>query len=55
MRKKSGLPKIELAKKAGVGLRFIREVEQGKKTVRIDSLNAVFELPYPHVPMGLQT
>lgn len=44
MRKKTNLTQRELAHKAGVGLRFIRDVEQGKKTVRLDSLNAVLSL-----------
>ena len=34
----------ELAKKAGVGLRFIRELEQGKETLRIDKINQVLSL-----------
>jgi y4mF family transcriptional regulator len=35
------LTQPELASKAGVGLRFIRELEQGKKTVRMDKVNQV--------------
>ncbi|MBC7868470.1 MAG: helix-turn-helix transcriptional regulator, partial [Gloeobacteraceae cyanobacterium ES-bin-316] len=31
----------ELAEKAGVGLRFIRELEQGKETLRMDKVNQV--------------
>ncbi len=34
----------ELAEKAGVGLRFIRELEQGKETVRLDKVNQVLKL-----------
>ena len=34
----------DLAKKAGVGLRFLRELEQGKKTLRIDKVNKVLWL-----------
>lgn len=34
----------ELAERAGVGLRFIRELEQGKKTLRIDKVNEVLQL-----------
>lgn len=34
----------ELAAKAGVGLRFIRELEQGKTTLRIDKVNQVLAL-----------
>jgi hypothetical protein len=33
-----------LVKKAGVGLRFIRELEPGKKTVRLDKVNQVLSL-----------
>ena len=34
----------DLAMKAGVGLRFVRELEQGKRTLRMDKVNQVFEL-----------
>lgn len=34
----------ELAEKAGVGLRFIRELEQGKETLRLDKVNQVLQL-----------
>lgn len=39
-----GLTQPELAEKAGVGLRFIRELEQGKETVRLDKVNQVLRL-----------
>jgi y4mF family transcriptional regulator len=39
-----GLTQPELAEKAGVGLRFMRELEQGKKTVRLDKVNQVLKL-----------
>jgi y4mF family transcriptional regulator len=39
-----GLTQVELAQKAGVGLRFIRELEQGKTTLRIDKVNQVLHL-----------
>jgi y4mF family transcriptional regulator len=38
------LTQEEFAKKAGVGLRFIREIEQGKTTVRMDKVNQVLQL-----------
>lgn len=38
------LTQPELAQKAGVGLRFIRELEQGKETVRLDKVNQVLQL-----------
>ncbi len=41
LRKKSDLDQIEFAKRAGVGLRFLRELEQGKSTVRLDKVNKV--------------
>lgn len=34
----------ELALKAGVGLRFIRDLEQGKTTLRLDKVNQVLAL-----------
>ena len=43
LRKKSDLTQIEFAKRAGLGLRFVRELEQGKSTVRLDKLNHVLE------------
>lgn len=43
-RKAAGLTQKELALKAGVGLRFIREVEQGKTSLRTDTLNKVLKL-----------
>lgn len=39
-----GLTQPELAEKAGVGLRFVRELEQGKKTLRLDKVNQVLHL-----------
>lgn len=44
MRKAAGLTQTELAQRAGVGLRFIRELEQGKTTVRLDKVNQVLAL-----------
>ncbi|MHB1050892.1 MAG: helix-turn-helix transcriptional regulator [Bacteroidota bacterium] len=38
------LTQDEFAKKAGVGLRFIREIEQGKTTLRMDKVNQVLQL-----------
>jgi y4mF family transcriptional regulator len=43
-RKKLKLTQTELAEKAGVGLRFLREIEQGKKTMRMDKVNQVLAL-----------
>ncbi len=43
-RKKLNLTQEELANKAGVGIRFIREMEQGKQTLRLDKVNQVLSL-----------
>ena len=43
-RNKLGMKQEELADKAGVGLRFIRDLEQGKSTLRIDKVNQVLSL-----------
>ena len=43
-RKKFGLSQLETAQRAGVGLRFIRDMEQGKQTLRMDKVNDVLAL-----------
>ena len=43
-RRMANLTQPELAAKAGVGLRFIREMEQGKETLRLDKVNQVLKL-----------
>ncbi len=43
-RKASKLTQYELSDKAGVGIRFIRELEAGKNTLRIDKINQVLDL-----------
>ena len=43
-RKKYGLTQVELAERSGVGLRFVRDLEQGKKTLRMDKVNQVLML-----------
>lgn len=43
-RKTVKLTQPELAEKAGVGLRFLRELEQGKQTLRMDKVNQVLKL-----------
>lgn len=43
-RKQNKLTQPELALKAGVGLRFVRDLEQGKKTLRMDKVNDVLVL-----------
>ena len=43
-RKMVGITQVELAEKADVGLRFVRDLEQGKKTLRMDTVNKVLAL-----------
>ncbi len=43
-RKKHRLTQPQLADRAGVGLRFIRDLEQGKPTLRLDKVNQVLGL-----------
>ena len=43
-RKHLKLTQPELAERAGVGLRFVRELEQGKQTVQLDKVNQVLAL-----------
>ena len=43
-RKALGLTQRDLANRAGVGLRFVRELEQGKESLRLDKVNQVLAL-----------
>jgi y4mF family transcriptional regulator len=43
LRKAVKLTQHELAARVGVGLRFVRELEQGKPTVRLDKVSQVLE------------
>lgn len=43
-RSSAKLTQPELAEKAGVGLRFIRDLEQGKLSLRMDKVNQVLQL-----------
>jgi y4mF family transcriptional regulator len=43
-RNSAKLTQPQLAEKAGVGLRFIRDLEQGKETIRLDKVNQVLRL-----------
>lgn len=43
-RKQAQLTQPEMALKAGVGLRFVRDLEQGKNTMRMDKVNDVLRL-----------
>lgn len=51
LRKKIGLTQIEFAKRVGVGLRFLRELEQGKTTVRMDKLIQVLDFLGYHLEL----
>ena len=44
LRKQFGLTQEVLSYKSGVGLRFVRDLEQGKKTLRMDKVNTVLAL-----------
>lgn len=44
MRRQFGLTQVDLAAKSGVGLRFLRELEQGKETLRLDKVTQVLML-----------
>ncbi|MBF0316406.1 MAG: helix-turn-helix transcriptional regulator [Oligoflexia bacterium] len=43
-RKQAKLTQLELAERAGVGLRFVRELESNKPTLRLDKVNLVLKL-----------
>ncbi|NCG18417.1 MAG: helix-turn-helix domain-containing protein [Rhodobacterales bacterium] len=43
-RKALGYTQVVLANRAGVGVRFVHEVEQGKHTLRMDKVNLLLEM-----------
>jgi y4mF family transcriptional regulator len=47
-RKRLKLTQFDLSQKAGVGIRFIRELESGKETLKMDKINQVLAL-FGHV------
>ena len=49
IRKKYDLTQVELSDRAGVGLRFLRELEQGKPTVRLDKITQVLRFFGYHI------
>jgi len=51
LRKKLGLTQIDFARRAGVGLRFLRELEKGKATIRLDKLNQVLDFLGVHLEL----
>ena len=44
LRKESGLTQEDLAMKSGVGLCFVRNLEQGKQTLKMDKVNQLLDL-----------
>jgi len=42
-RKRLGLTQKDFALRSGLGLRFVRELENGKSTVRLDKLTVAIE------------
>lgn len=43
-RKKAGLTQEEFAMRSGLGLRFVRDLEQGKETCRMDKINQALNM-----------
>ena len=43
-RRKLGLTQQEFAMRSGLGLRFVRDLEQGKETVRMDKVNQALHM-----------
>ena len=46
LRKQYNLTQEELSLKSGVGLRFVRDLEQGKETLRLDKVNQLLDFFY---------
>ena len=49
LRRRSGLTQREFSSRAGIGLRFIRDLEQGKPSVRLDKVNQVLKFLGHHL------
>lgn len=43
LRKQYNVTQEELSLKSGVGLRFVRDLEQGKKSLRLDKVNQLLD------------
>ena len=43
LRKQYNITQEELSLKSGVGLRFVRDLEQGKETLRLDKVNQLLD------------
>ena len=48
-RKKLGMTQVTLADRAGVGLRFVRDLEQGKTTLRLDKVKQVLQMFFKEI------
>lgn len=44
LRKRYGLTQEDLSLKSGVGIHFVRDLEQGKQTLRLDKVNQLLDL-----------
>jgi len=44
MRKLYNLTQVELSEKSGVGIRFVRELEREKQSLRLDKVNQILNL-----------
>ena len=51
LRKEYGLTQEELAMKSGVGLNFVRNLEQGKPSLRMDKVNQLLDLSTTPLPL----
>jgi len=49
LRKSAKLTQMEFSKRVGVGLRFVRDLEQGKASVRLDKVNQVLQFLGHHL------
>ena len=55
LRKQFNMTQKELSIKSGVGLRFVRDLEQGKPTLRLDKVNQLLDFfNYEMVPQPKQ-
>lgn len=43
LRKQYGMTQEDLCLKSGVGLRFVRDLEQGKQSLRLDKVNQLLD------------
>ena len=43
-RREAGLTQAEFAMRSGLGIRFVRDLEQGKETVRMDKVNQALSM-----------